>query len=309
MDEQEYHGFRVALAALDLTEMDDYIIPYSATICYALSIERIIFVHVAGSLELPERVLDEYPDLLAPLDESIEIDIRKKVDVHFADVPGTEVSIEVKEGNTIEKILRLTKIKEADLIFMGRKRNLKGSGIVSSHIARNAPCSLLLVPENPPLVMEKVMVPLDFSSHSTMAFRYAHMIAQNTDAALNCIHLYRVPSGYYATGKSYEEFAQIMETHARNDYHKFLEKFDLEEEPPCDFLLSKDGDQAELLYKHCEMSQANLILFGSRGRTSASVLLMGSLAEKLTYLDADIPLLIIKKKGENMGFFQALMRV
>ena len=309
MDEQEYNSFRVALAGLDLTEMDDYIIPYSAAICRTLSVERIIFVHVAESLELPEKVLEEYPDLLAPLDESIEIDIRRKIDVHFSDISGTEVSIEVKEGNTIEKILRLSKIKEADLILLGRKRNLKGSGIVSSHIARNAPCSLLLVPENPPLTMEKVMVPLDFSSHAAMAFHYAQLISQNTGAALNCIHLYRVPSGYHSTGKSYEEFARIMESHAHHDYQKFLTKLGVEEAPPCDFLLTQDGDQAERLYQHCELSKASLILFGSRGRTSASVLLMGSLAEKLTYLDADIPLLIIKKKGENMGFFQALLRV
>lgn len=309
MDEQEYRGFRVALAGLDLTAMDDHIIPYAATICRTLSIERIIFVHIAASLELPEEVLHEYPDLLAPVDEGIELDLRKKIDTHFADVSETEVSIEVMEGNTIEKILRLAKIKEVDLILMGRKRNLQGSGIVSSHIARNAPCSLLLVPENPPLSMKKVIVPVDFSGHSAMAFHLALMISRTTGAKLECMHLYRVPSGYHTTGKSYEAFASIMEAHARNDYRKFLTKFTLEEEPPCDFLLSKDGDQAELLYRNCELSAASLILFGSRGRTNASVLLMGSLAEKLTYLDADIPLLIIKKKGENMGFFEALLRV
>ena len=301
--------FRTALAGLDLTEMDDHIIRYAAMICKALSVEKIFFVHVARSLELPKKVLKEYPDLLAPLDESIRVDLRKKVRAFFDDVPGTQVEVEVKEGEPIEKILRLTKIKEVDVILMGRKQSLKGSGIVSSRIARKSPCSLLLIPESAPQVIDKIMVPLDFSRHSALAINCAEHISEATGASLSFTNVYKVPTGYHATGKSYEEFAKIMEHHAHDDYKDFLDQHSLEKENPCSYLLSNDGDYAELLYQHSRDIKATLIVLGSRGRTSAAVVLIGSLAEKLTYLDHDIPLFIVKEKGENMGFIEALMRV
>lgn len=311
MNEQDLSNqhFRTALAGLDLTEMDDHIIRYAAMMCRALSVEKIVFVHIAKSLELPQKVLKEYPDLLAPLDESIQMDLQKKIGSFFDTAPNTEVIIEVKEGDPIEKILRLTKIKEVDLILMGRKRSLKGSGIVSSRIARKSPCSLLLIPENSPHLISKIMVPVDFSRHSALAVSCAGHISEATGAELFFTNVYKVPSGYHATGKSYQEFASIMEHHAHHDYQDFLVRHQLTKEVPCFYLLSKDGDYAERLYQYSRDIQADLIVLGSRGRTSAAVVLIGSLAEKLTYLDHDIPLFIVKEKGENMGFIQALMRV
>ncbi|TRX60677.1 universal stress protein [Fulvivirga sp. M361] len=301
--------FKRALAGLDLTVMDDHVIRYAAMICQVMSIEKMFFVHVEQSLELPEKVLKEYPDLLAPLDESIKGDLQKKINRYFANVPDTEVIIEVKEGNPIDKILRLTVIKEIDLILMGRKISLKGSGIASSRIARKSPCSLLLIPEDPPEVIDNILVPSDFSEHSALALAYAERIAENTQAKVSCINVYKVPSGYHTTGRSHQEFAAIMEKHASNDYKDFLKKYQLKEDTPCHFMLNDDGDPSRFLYQHSTSAGINLILIGSRGRTSAAVMLIGSLAEKLTYMDRSIPLLIIKEKGENMSFIEALMRI
>ncbi|MFY9941798.1 MAG: hypothetical protein WAK57_06455 [Desulfobacterales bacterium] len=42
-----------------------------------------------------------------------------------------------------------------------------------------------------------------------------------------CLHVYSVPIGFYKTGKSYEEFAEIMKGHAQRDYMEFIKKADL----------------------------------------------------------------------------------
>ncbi len=70
----EYEPYEVVIVALDLTQMDDQLIRYSAMISKVLPIERIFFVHVARSLELPHGIIEEYPDLLEPIDESINSD-------------------------------------------------------------------------------------------------------------------------------------------------------------------------------------------------------------------------------------------
>ncbi len=308
MEKFENRQVRVALAGLDLTEMDDHIIRYAALITKMLPIERVFFVHVAQNLELPEEVMDKYPDLLAPLDESIENDVRQKIDKHFGS-SEVETTILIKEGNPIQELLKLSRIKDVDMMMMGRKQSLKGSGIVSSHIARKSPCTLLLVPENGKYNLQKVVVAVDYSRHSILALDCAHEICKNGGAELHLANAYSVPVGFYKTGKSYEEFANIMMENAENHADKMLRQLGLTPGYHCHYLLAERGNYVDPINDFCHEVQADLIVVGSKGRTDASAILMGSLAEKLTFKDNDIPLLIVKRKGENMKFLDTLMRI
>jgi len=306
--EPRHKSFKIALVALDLTEMDEYLIQYSSMISKLIPLERILFVHVEKNLELPPDLMEKFPDLMAPLDESIKQDIANKVEKHFENT-NIDVDIIVREGNTINKILKISRVKNVDLILMGRKQNLKGSGIVSSHIARISPCSLLFVTENYQPEIKKIVVPIDFSNHSLMAIKHGQEIAEHAGAEVSLAHVYNIPVGYTKTGKSREEFADIMKKHAQNDYKTFLQKHQLTIDGPCEYILNDDSKQAELIYDHSKKAGANLIVVGSKGRTSASAFLIGSIAEKLALKDSDIPILIVKTKGEIMGFLESLMRV
>lgn len=310
MENTSKNKFRVLLAGLDLSDMDTQVIAYSAMLCKNLDVERIYFVHVAKSLELPERIYEEYPDTFAPVDESLEKELSKKIALAFSEVPDVECIVEVLEGNAIDKLLRFIKIKQVDMILMGRKLNLKGSGLISSRLAMKSPCSLLLIPENHTPGLNRIVVPVDFSSHSALAVEYASEIAVPTGAELSCINLYKVPSGYHATGKSFEEFAEIMRINAQKEFDHFLKKHAFQEDVRhCAFVLDESQEHADLILEEAEASQADLIILGSRGRTATSAILIGSLAEKLTYKNNNIPLLIAKEKGENMTFLEALLRI
>lgn len=308
MENLQQEPIKIAVVGLDLSEMDDQLIKYTAMLSRILSLERIFFVHVAKELELSKDLIEKYPDLLAPLDESIEKDIQKKVDLHFPS-SGTDVKCLVKDGHPIEEILKISRIKGADLILMGRKKDLQGSGLVSSRIARKCPCSLLLVTENFDAKIQTILVPVDFSEHSFLAVNQALRIAEKANSEMRFSHAYSVPIGYYKTGKTYEEFARIMKGHAENELQQFLLKHNFPANIPCEYLLMDDGKQDELIYGHAKREHTDLIVIGSKGRTDASAMLIGSLAEKLVYKDVDIPVLIVKNKGENMSFLEAFMRV
>jgi nucleotide-binding universal stress UspA family protein len=201
-------------------------------------------------------------------------------------------------------------VKEADLIVMGRKPSLKGSGLVTSHIARNSPCSLLLVTQSDAVrPLQKILVPLDFSAHCAMSLKRAQAMAVLSGAMVITAHVYKVPSGYSKIGKSYEEFAEIMKGHAQKDFRKFMRQHDINEPIPCEFILDGDGNYVELIYQLAEAESADIIVVGSKGRTNASALFIGSFAEKMAFRDNHIPVLIMKYKRENMGFLETLLRI
>ena len=308
MKEIIYEPYTVALVALDLTQMDDHLIRYTAMISKNLQLERIFFVHVSRSLYYPQDLLKEYPGLLEPLDESIEIGINAKIEQYFGE-SEIDTSCIVREGHPIEKILKLSKLKNADLIIMGRKNNLKGSGIVSSKIARKCPCSLLLVTGNSSSSINKLLVPVDFSRHSALAVNLALGICETSKSRLEGIHVYGVPVGYYKTGKSFDEFAAIMKTHSKKGCKAFLQENGFPTDISCEYILTDSGKYPELIYDYAENNDIDLIIIGSKGRTDISSILMGSVAEKLVYLDSHIPVLIVKEKDENMGLFDALMKI
>ncbi|MFT7364877.1 MAG: nucleotide-binding universal stress UspA family protein [Algoriphagus sp.] len=301
--------FSKAMIGLDLTEMDDILIEKTIVFLKFLGIEKCYFVHVAKDLAIPQEILDNHPELLSPSDESIEEKIADKLK-HF-DFPSTiEIEIFAEEGeDQMEIFMRWALIKDVDLIIMGRKETLKGNGSLAKGIAKKAPCSILMLQEKRPAGLpKKIMVPTDFSDHTEMIYEFSERICKDLHAELVPVHIYQVPHGYSKTGKTFEEFSEIMKENANKDFKKFLHKnnhLDLD----CHFVLNESEDEGKLLLEEANKIGADMILLGSRGRTKSAAILLGSVAEKLVMVNNVLPMLIFKKKGETVGFFEALFRI
>lgn len=302
-------NFEKAMIGLDLTEMDEILIKKVAYISQIMGFKKLYLIHVAKDLSLPEEIRKAYPDLLAPMDETIQAEIKSLLKNETELDRSIETEILVLEGSPLETFLRLAKIKDVDLIIMGRKFELTGSGTLSKTMAQKAPCSVLFLTEIGPIsVPKKVMIPLDFSEHTHLSFEFADKLHEELQTEIVGLHIYEVPTGYYKTGKSFDEFAAIMEENAKKDYDKFLKKYN---HTPfeCLYLLKKNGNTGRQILQTAKDHGINLILMGSRGRTNSAALLLGSTAEKLINLNNEIPMIIFKNKGETMGFLDALMKI
>lgn len=299
--------FKKVLVGLDLSKMDGIMIYKIKDMVQVLGVEMIYFVHVADDLTLSEGIIKAHPELLAPVDETIEKEIAETVrQASFPD--GVKFEVEAKEGNPLETILRWSKVKDVDLIVMGRKLDIKGSGSLAKRIAHKSPCSILFLTEKSgEHDLEKIMVPIDFSSHTVLTLESAQEIAGDIHA-IKCVHIYEVPTGYTKTGKSFGEFSEIMLQNSKNDYKNFLKKNQLPQFD-CEFILKKEDNKAKYLVEVATKQNFDFIIIGSRGRTESANLLIGSFAEKLIQENNKIPMLILKKKGENMHFLEALFRV
>ncbi|MEM6524088.1 MAG: universal stress protein [Bacteroidota bacterium] len=302
--------FKRILVGIDLTQMDETLLKFTSMLVDNFEVDAVYFIHVVKSLEIPEGLSKQYPDLLVPLDESIEKQIDSLLETHFKNRNKVNTQIIVREGNAEEKILRWSGIKEVDLMILGRKRTLKGSGLLVSKLTRSGHCSALLVPEFCGAEIRKVMIPVDFSKNSKIAFSEAMTIRKVLSASIILQHTYRVPIGYHASGKSYEEFRKIMEAHAIEDAHNFLSDLKSTPEEIEIAVTEDDNDQpADKIYEEANVRNVDLVVISSRGRTGIASLLLGSVAEKLSQYNTNIPLLIVRDKGESMGFLEALWRI
>jgi nucleotide-binding universal stress UspA family protein len=296
------------LVGLDLTEMDDYVIPYADKVAKRFGAEKIYFVHVTDDLELPQSLASEYPDIQLPLDEGIAEEIEKKLKKELSEEVLNKTEVIVKEGSHTEKMLRLSKVKQIDLIVMGRKQSLEGSGLLSGNVARKAPCHLLLVTEDPHPAPERIVVPFDFSENAANALSYALQLNGHQLDKILPIHLFTVPPGHHKTGKSYSEFAKILQGHAEKNFELFKKKNELEGMNG-HFAYGEKSDFAKMAHQFAEDQNADAMVLGSKGRTNLSAILLGSFAEKMILKDHDVPLMIAKKKGENLDFFEALLKI
>jgi len=222
-----------------------------------------------------------------------------------------DIEIIVKEGSPAAEIINIARQKNVDLIIMGRKNDEEASINILKKVTRLAHCSVIMVPEPLPEKRGPLVVPIDFSDASKMAVEQAFTISSKNrkDNQVCLVNFYSVPSGYHKTGKTFEEFAEIMKLNAQKEWEIFSKNL----LPPdanysIDFQPSKHSVAADL-NDFVEANNAGLIVIGSKGRTYISSLIIGSTAEKFIELQDKRPFLVVKNKKENMGFHEAMMNV
>ncbi|MFN3800586.1 universal stress protein, partial [Belliella pelovolcani] len=216
------------IVCLDQSELDETLVRFASFVAQVNQTKKIYFTNVIRNMNIPKEVLQEFPNLIENMVEERKGKMKALVNKFFDKNKDAELSFMVKEGQLSKKILKLAHEKSADMIIIGRKVNLSGTGVLSQRLARRASCSLLIVPENSIPKIDKLLVPSDFSDYSKDAMEEAIMIVEKYGgkAKIFCQNVFSIPSGYHFTGKSYEEFASIMEMHAEINYKKFIRKID-----------------------------------------------------------------------------------
>ena len=309
------HQLKRIVVSLDLNNLDEEVVRYTSVMAEIMDADTIYFLHVAASLELPESLSEEYGSALAPVDETIKHETQATVDKYFSSRDTTDTYVDVLEGKPTETVLKYAKRKEADLIVLGKPNRDHRPRLHLGKIAELSPCSVLFVPKGADIRLDEVGVALDFSEQAYQALQQALRIAEEGNqrqppVRVYGLHVYGVPNGFSKTGKSYEEFAQIMEHNAREEATKFFKEHKLSPQQ-CEMIyrLSRDREVHDELQAFAEEKNLDMLLVGSQGRTAAASLLLGSVSEKMLHYENHIPLLVVKEKGGNLGFFEALFKL
>ena len=295
------------LVALDLTEADNYIVDYLYThrAQWAQGAE-LYFLHVEKDLTLPIEV---EKDSTSPGDEAVLDAMRACVSKVTDDEQFTSQCHYITvEGDVADQMHHWASVKKADLVVLGQKEHEHGSGLAANKFARRSHCDLLFLPSSK-MKLQKILVPIDFSAHSRMAFERAVQLAGN-HGDITCLNVYTVHAGYSKIGKTYEEMAEIMKGHAERELNSFVGSFDGELDTlSAETALAHNHDFAHVILNQCIDREMDLVVMGSKGQTFVSWMLLGSVAENTILLSVKVPLLVVKQKDENFGFWQAIKEI
>ena len=295
------YAFKRVMIGLDFTLMDRGLIKFSSQLCQMIQAEEVTFINIQPSLEIPEELKADFPNIISSPLEKLSEDLMTLVNENWSDGETWDGQLNylIKEGSPRRELIKEAELADVDLIIMGIKQQ-GGSGIVPAQVARKAPCSVLFVPENPPLDLKKILVGCDFSEHAKLALQEAMDLQKMRpkDIELTLQHVYQVPMGYYKTGRTEAQFAGLMRQHAEKRLINFADEYDLDlagiERV---FTYGRKASPANLMHEEAHQRDVDLIIVAARGLSGLSALLLGSVTEKLIKIEDQIPLLIVKRKG------------
>jgi nucleotide-binding universal stress UspA family protein len=141
--------------------------------------------------------------------------------------------------------------------------------------------------------IKKILVPIDFSSHSAKALDYAVELAQRFEAALHLLHSYPIDIGRIsAYGMAVPEgFERECRVAAERRLEQWVEKVKAQGVAVETTVTPKVASEA--IVECAEQLDADLIAMGTRGLTGLAHVLLGSVAERTIRL-APCPVVTVK---------------
>ena len=304
--------YKRIMVGIDFSKADHVLIEYTKMINDILNPSVIYFVHAEENLDLPPEVLEQLGvDTVKPSDESLQEKLKILVDEHVQSDHDTDVICQVVEGSSFEAMLHWAHIKDIDLLIVGKKHRENGQGVLPQKLARKIDSSVLFIPEDYKIKpVERVLLPLDFSKKSKLAIDMATGIFGEDNVELIAANCYSLPLGWHKTGKTKEEIDSIMQEHAQRKFEEFLEGYGNNNlKIRSAFEMDNNNEPSEEILHLAEENNADMIMIGSRGKTDIATMILGSTTEKLIQHGKMFPIWVIKKKGELLGFLDALFKL
>ncbi|MGQ7870202.1 universal stress protein [Sunxiuqinia sp. sy24] len=297
------------LVCMDLTEMDDFLINYASYLVEQTNAQKIYFLHLLQRYDLPREILSEFPDLKQPISKIIQEELEEKLASSFPHSEEIITEVVVLEGIKSDSLLQFTRDKKINLTLFGKKVGYFGRGALARRIMPLTPSSVILASETALPKIDNILVRIDFSKMSEIAMLTAVGLSQHTGAKVFALHAYKIPISHFPSySPEDEERLQLkMGKHGEKEYLKFMKKLKLDPEAiPCSFQYDKNYDEAQLLYHHGLVNQADLIMIGSKIKSDLANVILDQTSEDLAEVEKNIPVMIVKDRKQTLGFLEAL---
>lgn len=302
------HKFNNLLICLDLTEMDYFLISYTNFIVRILKPDKLTFIHVMETYDIPDEIMESFQDTDKDLNEIIREELEERIEKGLSVKDDVDYNLVLEEGLTTEKIIHYAGKNKIDLSIMGKKIGYSGKGSVARKIVGLIPSSVLVVSETSQQRFEKLLVRMDFTVMARTTLFMAQTISRLTGASVECHHVYKLPLNYFPrqTPENIKKLKVQVGKIVKKEYEKFIRNIKIEDAPPCTYSLEIQSDESQLLYNHAIKNQIDLILTGTKIKSSLANLILDSTSEKLVGGDKSIPVMVVKDHKKSVGFLKAI---
>lgn len=196
---------------------------------------------------------------------------------------------------------------DADLIVMSThgRRGLTAAllGSVTEEVVRLSACPVLTIRGRDghavPAGMDEVLVPVDFSEHSSRAVRYAAEICRLYGARMNLLHMFEQPvhpEVYLGGGTASLPSFESVEASLR----EALAEIAVRAGPDVEHVIHvREGRAVRGVLDAADELPADLVVIATHGLTGLKHVLLGSVAEKVVR-GANCPVLTVKPFGKSL---------
>ncbi len=284
---------------MDLTKTDETVLQYTGFLLDKFGGAKLYCVHTEPDFEIPSEIREKYGNEFAmqSLDEKMKQRMTETVTQILGQRTGLDIEFEVLEGAAFEKLVHWTKVKNVDLLVVGKKKVSEGSGIVAKKVARQTESSVLFVPHGAAPKITKILVPIDFSKHSAKALQHAIDLAENSDnAKVVAINIFDIPTvNYYYIGQNYGQFTALILENAQSAYEIFVEKYQIDKSKvEAIFEENIYLSPAKHINEYARKNDVDFLVMGAKGHSAMEVFFYGSVTESLLTYNEDMPLLVMR---------------
>jgi nucleotide-binding universal stress UspA family protein len=283
--------FKQILVALDLTEMDDFLLRYVLFLVKKFKTERIYFVHNIKRHDLPEAIDDLLIEIGKPLEQLITEELKEKVESVFSESNVAQSILVKHSDSTAHTLTEIAKELTVDTIILGKKNAFKGTGLQVDKILQLTNQSVLLVPDYGFDNITNLVVPIDFSKHSKKLLNIAQDIANTAVANLETVHVYELPRWFFPYVPEEKANVSLLKD-AEKSYQKLVATTDLKD-VKCMFFSGKDKGVAKTIKAYAVKQKADFVILGSKGKNQLTGFQLGSVAVKVSQLDWHVPVLFV----------------
>jgi nucleotide-binding universal stress UspA family protein len=211
---------------------------------------------------------------------------------------SVEVDCRLIEGNVLHELLAAIQKHKADLVVIGNKAQADSGRLLEKALLDKSDSRLLLIPDEAPKRLHRLLVPIDFSIHSVEALRTAIRISQalKTPCEITCIHPLSDSRYLFQSGVSLsKKMKNIIASEERNKIEAFLDHFQEGElqHVEAKALSSQKTNLAEALLAYAHEEEMDLIVMGGDRHGAIELVQLSELLHHLLTANTSIPSLIV----------------
>lgn len=230
---------------------------------------------------------------------------------------GIVATTHIVNGIPSERVIAAAQSEKADLLVVGT-RGKSGLahvllGSTAERVIRSAPCPVLAVPTlkddlstEESISLKRILVPTDFSDCSLDALEYAAVVASQSKASVELLHV--LEPVYYGLDFTFEHAGE--RERKRKQIAQVLE--DVSADLSKAGILVKTGIRGgippDTILEYVQTSASDLIIMGTHGRRGLSHLMTGSVTEAVLRRGR-CPVLAVRKLPFRDGVRRAIVSV